>query len=173
MGKSRFRWALAAGLTLLLTTGRAPAQVAGTGLGVDPFSLYFGYYLPHQAYIAAQPRPMDTINANVAERQQNAVTDRAGLYDPISPFAQGDDLDPLRPYGPNSGKERVVRPRAFATSTTNAGGGGPAQYYNRTARYYPQLRIGQGPNRNLAVQKARGGMGLPSTPTMPSGPGLR
>jgi len=172
MGKARFRWALAVGFSVLVTTGRAPAQVAGTGLGVDPFSLYFGYYLPHQAYIAAQPRPMDTLNALTAERQQSAVTDRAGLYDPISPYAQDDDLDPLRPYGSNSGKERVAKPKSFATSTTNAGGGGPALYYNRTARYYPQLRTGQGPNRNLVVPRGRGGMGMPSMPSMPS-PGVR
>jgi len=173
MSQSRFRWALAVGFSLLVTTSRAPAQVAGTGLGVDPFSLYFGYYLPHQAYVAAQPRPMDTINALTAERQQNAATDRAGLYDPISPYAlDDDDQDPLRRYGSKNGKERVARPKSFATRTSNAGGGGPPQYFNRTGRYHQQLPLGQGPNRNLVVPRGRPGMGMPSMPSMPS-PGLR
>ena len=38
------------------------------GLGGDPFSLYYGYYLPQQAALAAQATPLDTINAATAAR---------------------------------------------------------------------------------------------------------
>jgi len=160
------------GFALLVPATRASAQ-AGLGVGVDPFSLYYGYYLPHQAYVAAQPRPMDTLNAISAERQSNAVTDRAGLYDPVSPYAQ-DDNDPLRPYG-TSGRgargERMGQIRSFATST-NSAGQGPRQFYGRTDRFFPQVRGGQGPNRNLAVHRAaRGGGGMGGG--MPSMPGVR
>src|SRR5262249_44205931 len=114
--------------------------------------------LPHQAYIAAQPTPLDTINQITAQRQFNAVTDRAGLYDPVSPFGE-DELDPLRPYSGSSKNERRAKPQEFA-STTNARGTGPALYYNRTARYFPRVRAGYGPNRNIAVTRGRmGGMG--------------
>src|SRR4051812_14296655 len=94
MGGSRmFRrplLALAVALTVPLTLAPTQARAqffGGSGAGgVDPFSLYFGYYLPHQAYVAAQPSPLDTINQITAQRQFNAVTERAGLYDPISPY---------------------------------------------------------------------------------------
>src|SRR4051812_48216891 len=72
---------LAAGL--FVPTTRANAQLlGGAGGGIDPFSFYYGYYLPHQAAIAAQPTALDTINQVTAARQFSAVTDRAGLYDP-------------------------------------------------------------------------------------------
>jgi len=149
--------ALAVTLTvgLLVPTSQARAQFLNGG--TDPFSLYFGYYLPHQAAIAAQSTPLDTINQITAQRQYAAVTDRAGLYDPISPYGD-EELDPLRPYSPKRGGDRVIRPQNFAVSTSNALGTGPALYYNRTARYYPNQKAGRGPNRNLsAVRSGRGG----------------
>src|SRR4051812_16988966 len=79
--------AVVSAVSLVVPTGRAQAQLLGVGAnGVDPFNFYFGYYLPHQAYIAAQPTPLDTINQITAQRQAAALTDRAGLYDPISPY---------------------------------------------------------------------------------------
>ena len=59
-------------------TPRAEAQILGTGFangGVDPFSFYYGYYLPHQAAIAAQPTPLDTINQITAARQPAQATE--------------------------------------------------------------------------------------------------
>ena len=151
--------AVAAAVALIVPPSQARAQFFGGAGGVDPFSLYFGYYLPHQAYVAAQPNPLDTINQITAQRQFNAVTDRAGLYDPISPYGE-EDLDPLRPYSPNRKGERLPKPQLFANSTTNARGTGPALYYNRTARYYPHIRPSIGPNRNLGVaRRSGGGMG--------------
>ena len=81
MSRSLFGLAVAVlGISLLASTNRAQAQAGN--LGADPFSLYFGYYLPHQAAIAAQPTPMDTINAAQATRQAAAAADRTGLYEP-------------------------------------------------------------------------------------------
>jgi hypothetical protein len=144
---------MALAVCLFFPAGRAQAQLLGTNN--DPFNLYFGYYLPHQAAIAAQPTPLDTINQITAQRQYAAVTDRAGLYDPISPYGD-EELDPTRPYSPSRKGERIRTPQGFVNSTSNARGTGPGLYYNRTARYYPQLRTGHGPNRNLAAVRSRG-----------------
>jgi hypothetical protein len=164
--RSLFAVAVASTVCLAFASRPAEAQIFPNG-GADPFSLYFGYYLPHAAAVAATPTPLDTINQLTAARQFQAVTDRAGLYDPISPYGE-QDIDPLRPYGDRKG-ERVARPQSFAV-TTNVSGRGPALYYNRTARYYPQLRVGRGPNRNLAsVRSGRGSSGgMMSMPTAPS-----
>ena len=174
--------ALAVSLALtvfaLARPGAAPAQITGsTGIATtDPFSLYFGYYLPHQAYIAAQPTPMDTINQNIAQRQYAASTDRSSLYDPISPY-QEEELDPLRPYSNRKDQRRAkVEGFSYGQNNSNSRGNGPATYYNRTARYFPTLKTGRGPNQNLArtraVQRGGGGMGgMPSG--MPGMPGPR
>ncbi len=180
--------AMAGGMTLTLVLAlvlalAAPARRAHAQIiagGADPFSLYFGYYLPHQAYVAAQPTPLDTINQITAARQFQAVTDRAGLYDPISPYGMDEDTDPLRPVGGKRGGERVAKPQLYATSTSNARGTGPAAYYSRTARYYPQLRTGRGPNKNLGQARfsrglgGGGGMGMPGMGMPSMGmPGIR
>jgi hypothetical protein len=165
---------LAAALAIAPLALPGPAHGQTPSLGSDPFSLYFGYYLPHQAAIAAQPTPMDTINQNVAQRQSTAQTDRASLYDPISPYGD-EDVDPLAPYSGRRGLERRAKVQGFTygASNENARGTGPAMYYTRTARYFPSLRVGRGPNQNLArVRSGRGG-GMPSMPSMPSMPGPR
>ena len=172
--------AAAAALFVLAPGSQAFAQIGGIGVGADPFSFYYGYYLPHQSYIAAQPRATDAINQVVANRQYNAQTDRAALYDPISPYGD-EDADPLRPYAPRRGGDRSARPTTGnATSFGSAGsstmmGNGPATYYSRTARYFPTLKAGRGPNRNVAVVRGGrgGGGGMPSMPGMPGLPGPR
>jgi hypothetical protein len=163
----RPRFTLAAGLVgmLFVTAVRAHAQVPGVGLtgaGVDPFSLYYGYYLPHQAAIAAQPTPLDTINAATAARQFTAATNRSALYDPVSPYGTDEELDPLAPYGAQRGRQGGGP--ATPGFTTNIRGTGPALYYNRPAQYYSRsplgtnIRTGRGANRNIAtVRGARGG----------------
>ena len=159
MGRLHLGLALTLGAFLLLpSTSRAQAQ-----LPLDPFQAYFGFYLPHQAAIAAQSTPLDTINAAQAAQQFAAASDRTGLYDPTNPFGE-EEFDPLRPYS-RSGRERLVRPHVYPTNTANARarGSAPPLYYSRAARYYPGLRQSMGPNRNLAVQRGgRGGM-----PAMP------
>ena len=157
--------------------GEARAQVGGVGVGADPFSFYYGYYLPHQAYIAAQPRAIDTINQVVAQRQYAAATDRSALYDPISPYGGDEEVDPLRPFaGRQAGAVRPASPPNYAMGPAagNTRGAGPALYYTRTSRYFPTLRTGRGPNANLAAhRRGGGGMGMPAMPSMPSMPGPR
>lgn len=162
MGRPSIGLALGLGLFLLW-----PASPAHAQLPIDPFQAYFGFYLPHQAAIAQQSTPLDTINAAQAAQQFTAAADRSGLYNPTNPFGE-EDYDPLRPYA-RSGRERLIRPHTFPSSTTNARqrGTAPTVYYNRAARYYPTLRASTGPNRNLAVQRAAsrsGGMSMPSMP---------
>lgn len=164
--------AAAAAFFALAPASRAIAQVGGIGVGADPFSFYYGYYLPHQSYIAAQPRPLDAINQVVANRQYSAQTDRAALYDPISPYGD-EDADPLRPYAPGRGGDRSARPTspnamAFGSpGSSTIMGNGPATYYSRTARYFPSLKPARGPNKNVAVVRGvRGGGGMPSMPGM-------
>jgi hypothetical protein len=155
MGRPPYVLGLVLGICILMPATRAQAQFGGINTA-DPFSLYFGYYLPHQAAIAAQATPIDTINAAQAARQFTAARDRTGLYDPISNLGE-EDIDPTRPYS-RSSQERLQRPHTFATSTTNARmrGAAPQLYYNRTARYYPTMRVGVGPNSNLSVSRAGG-----------------
>ena len=149
--------AVAIGFSLL-----APAsQAQGLGNFNDPFTFYYGFYLPHQAAIAAQPTPMDTLNAVTAERQFNAPTNRSGMFDPVSPYGL-DDPD-IFSAGGSGGRGRgpaVSSP----DMTSNARGTGPALYYNRTARYFPGMRTGRGPNSNMSVGSPRRGM-----PSMPGG----
>jgi hypothetical protein len=143
---------------------RAEAQgILGSGTvfpngGVDPFSFYYGYYLPHQAAIAAQPTPLDTINQVTAARQFSALSERQGLYDPISPYGE-DELDPNRPYSAKRGGDKASRSYLHPVATSNIRGTGPGLYYARTARYYPQLRSGKGANRNLATTRRGSGFG--------------
>lgn len=168
MCHSRFGWAVALGLlALFVPAGRASAQVGG--VGADPFSFYYGYYLPHQAAIAAQPSPLDTINAITNIRQQNALADRASLYDPISPY--GDDPDLSDPYSRKS-RERLAKFQGFES---NLRGTGPASHFGRTGGYYKNLRTGRGPNRNIAVARysrfgglGAGGGGGGGAPAMPA-----
>ena len=151
----------------------AKAQIGGIGVGSDPFSFYYGYYLPHAQYMAAQPNVLDSINRVTANRQIAAATDRSALYDPISPYGE-EDLDPLRPYSSSkSGRERATRARGFSMNDqSHARGTGPAGYYNRTAQYFPTLRIGRGPNQNIAAMRGPR-RGMSTMPQAPSAGGLQ
>ena len=128
---------------------------------------------PNQAYQASQPRPQDTINANAVSRQYSALRDRGELFEPTSPF--GGAEEGLEPFGPSSPRRGGQTPRASGEHIGNPRGAGPPEYYNRTARYFPNMRVGRGANRNIAVMR-RGGMG-PGSPTggsgMPSMGGMR
>ena len=154
--------AAAAALLALL-----PARTAHAQFNNDVFGFYYGYYLPNAQAQSMRPTPMDTLNQNAAQRQYAAVTDRTALYDPISPYQDNDDDGSTR-FGRrgNNAAGTPLQPRGFALSTTkaNTGGDGPPGFYNRTARYFPGLKPGRGPNQNLAkVRSGRGGgMGMPS-----------
>src|SRR6516162_11291980 len=108
IGRSLLILGVALGICLVFATPPATAQLLGTGFangGIDPFSFYYGYYLPHQAAVAAQTTPLDTLNQITAQRQINALQERAGLYDPISAYGE-EELDPNRPYSARRGGER-------------------------------------------------------------------
>ena len=107
-------------------TGHGPGPRPG-GIGditSDPFAFYYAYYLPNQQMQAMRPRPSDVINEAVQNRQYYAQTQRRSLYNPISPYAEG-DYDPLRPYSQQQGKERVAAPFRFAQDTSNSDGTRP------------------------------------------------
>lgn len=166
-------WLIALGAFALVSPERAQAQLGG--LMADPFSFYYGYYLPHQAAQAAQPRAIDSINQVVAQRQLTAQTDRSELFDPISPYNE-EDSEMFSPYngsGRGGGRQapgvgRTAVQFGYGSVGSTRVGNGPVLYYNRTARYFPTLRTGRGPNQNLAPAHNRHGGGMPSMPSMPS-----
>lgn len=156
-------------LTLLGFGSSARAQVFGGGQ--DPFTVYYGFWLPRQAALAATPRPEQTVNAMAALRQESALTERAGLYDPIQPFGV---YDPNAPFGSNRGYGK--RHSSVGYHQGNSNGNGPGQYYNRTASYFPGLRAGRGLNANAAVGGRPGNrnynnIGKPSMNMSMPGPG--
>ena len=153
---------------------QGPSSAAG-----DPFFLYYGWYLPQQNALANQPHIQDTIQQNVASNQAYALTNRSSLYDPnggygrFNPYALEGDMGAGAGTGARGGGTRGVR---SSVPSSNVRGHGPPMYYNRAAQYYPSLRVGQGPNKNLAVAGRgvrRGGGGTPAIPGMPSMPGPR
>ena len=107
----------------------------------DPFFLYYGFFLPRQAALAAQLQPEDSIRAYSAQRQYSAQSDRSGLYDPLGAVGS-EDLDPLAPFGQRSGTSRLVRTTPSGVPSSNLGGRGIPGYHNRVNNYYPTLRTG-------------------------------
>jgi hypothetical protein len=139
----------------------------------DPFFLYYGYFLPRQAAMAAQPRVEDTINAASISQQAYAQTNRSSLIDPVGGYGANrfDDTGVLDGKGrprPTTGPGGMSSFRSRASvPNTNVPGSGPQLYFNRTAAFYPQMRpgLGRGPNRNLGVAGRgirAGGTGLPT-----------
>src|SRR5262249_18637148 len=131
------------------------ARAQGLGIGditSDPFSFYYAFYLPNQQMQAMRPRPMDSINQAMVNRQYYAQTDRKTLYDPISRY--DDTSDPLHPYS-GQGQERIGRPYVFARDPSNASGEGPSLYYGRVSNFFPGTRAGRGPNANTYSRGSR------------------
>lgn len=170
----RFPWILAVVAGAFWASEGRSQEVGLGGFGSDPFALYYGFFLPRQAALAAQPGPEATINSITADRQRYAVTNRASLYDPASPYAGVGGVEDLGTFDSDRG-ERIARPRSSGLTSNHTMGSGPQTYYNRTARYYPTLRSGRSVNRNIAVRSGgggrRGGIGTPGiSPSMPTGP---
>jgi len=136
----------------------------------DPFFLYYGFFLPRQAALAAQPQPEDNIRALASQRQFAAQSERAGLYDPIGGLGL-DELNPLNPFGQRSGSSRgVPRHPANGISNSNLRGRGVGQYHNRTMSYYPGLRAGVGgggARRSFTGGGSAGRSGASGSPFMP------
>lgn len=159
MRPSRIGLAVALGLGLFASS--AKAQDGGFS---DPFFLYYGFYLPRQAALAAQGQPEDRIREYSAQRQYAAQTDRAGLYAPLNELG-GAELDPLNPFGTRSGSSRLARTTAVGLPAANIGGRGLSGYHNSTGSFYPTLRSGGGAarsrprSRSVVPQRSGGGMG--------------
>jgi hypothetical protein len=140
----------------------------------DPFFLYYGYFLPRQAAMAAQPRVEDTINAASISQQAYAQTNRSSLTDPSGGYGADRFADSGFLDGRIRGGRAATGPGGMTTQrlrstvpSTNMPGTGPQLYFNRTAAYYPGMRqgVGRGPNRNLAVAGRgvrSGGTGMPT-----------
>jgi hypothetical protein len=170
MRRSIVGLAVVLGFATLAPTVRA--QVPGTGFS-DPFFLYYGFYLPRQAALAAQPSTPAMVNDVAAQRQTYALADRQGLYDPVSPLGM-DQYDPNNPFGRTRGPAPLPRLPQHFVSPRPSNGVNLNQAYNRTARYHPTVRSGSNANRNvvggsryartgsgMAVGAAAGGFGYP------------
>ncbi len=131
---------------------RAQTSAGVAGVLADPFTFYYGVYLPRQAALASQPRVGDTIAAYSAARQYSALTQRAGLSDPYS-MPEPSAYDPMNPFGTRAPQ---VLPRTMATGgvNMNVDGHGPAQYYDRAAAYHPGSRGSQFSNSFVYQPKA-------------------
>jgi len=160
MIRQLFRLAIAMVTVIVFSIANGEAKAQGlfggdtSGFMSDPFSFYYAVYLPNQQLQAMRPSPLDTINAANQVRQYYAQTDRRNLYNPISPYAEGNS-DPLRPYS-QQGNERRARPYKFAQNPSNTDGQGPSLYYNRAAAYFPGLRPGVGKNANVYMGHGSG-----------------
>lgn len=140
------------------------AQITSTygygALGSDPFASYFGWYLPNQAYQASQPRVEDTINAITVMRQRSAIAARDNVFDTRSRFDIEDEAEFGRATSRGGVRNRPMSAMQTSPFGGNVRGTGPALYFTRTDRYFPTIRPGHGPNRNIAVHRAsRGSMG--------------
>jgi hypothetical protein len=126
---------------------------AGGGLINDPFQFYYGIYLPNQQLQSLRPRPVDTLNQAVAQRQYYSQMDRRALYNPIS-GREDQSYDPLHPYS-GQNQERLARPFRFAQDPSNLDGSGPSLYYGRATAFFPGLRSGRAPNANVSGRSSR------------------
>lgn len=140
------RIVLGLALALVLGVGAMPARAQNVNPGgfgdlSDPFTAYYSWYLPFQIQQAALPRPDDTIRAYSAARQQAALTERAGLYDPIGGLGVG--YDPMQSFGVAGGQSRRARTVPQGMVNLNINGAGPTGYFNRSGTHYPTLRTGR------------------------------
>jgi hypothetical protein len=164
----RFVLGLATVLAFGLMATRAQAQPGTLNdpglLGGDPFNAYYSWFLPFQLQQAVTPRVEDTVRAYSAVRQQAALTERSGLYDPVGAIGAG--YDPMEAFGVAGGRSRRARTTHSGQVNMNINGTGPGGYFNRASSYYPTLRAGRSSgSRNPIAQGMRrsrfsgGGMG--------------
>jgi len=147
------------GLAVVLGLGMSASTCRAQDAGFsDPFFLYYGFFLPRQAALAAQPQPEDNIRNQAVQRQYRAQTDRTGLYDPVGGLGL-DELDPLRPFGQRTGSSRLARTSPTGMTVTHVNGRGPSGYYNNHGSYYPTIRSGQGRRGGGGSSAARFGGG--------------
>jgi len=152
--------ALAPGASAQLING------AGGGFATNPFSLYYGFYLPRQQLLANQTTSQDLINNQMVARQQSVIaSERPGLFEDTPAFAIG-ELDPSQSFGRQRSGTRSYQNRRPASFQNARSGGGPPGYFGTggstpLAHYHPTLPQGHGPNRNIA--RTRGAVGRASS----------
>lgn len=149
----------------------ASSQAQVTQSGGDPFSLYYGFYLPRQQALLNQPGPTAQLNTMAIERKYQAQVDRSELYDPsVEPFYLDMGGDPAR-FGSRTGQERKVRTAPMGVVSTVRAGHGDPRFFNRIGSYYPSFRTGGGARaggqniyrpRPISAPMGFGGMGFGS-----------
>ncbi|WP_152051892.1 hypothetical protein [Tautonia marina] len=148
---SRFRIGLVVAIGLLAISPSARAQFVpnlppGFGSGqFDPFSAYYGYYLPRNQAIAAQLAggSNEAINLYSQARRANAEAARAStIYEMDDPYR----MVPLedRPY---------TRPPTVLLPG-QAAGPAPSGYFGRSQRYFYGARTGA-PGETRGASSAR------------------
>jgi hypothetical protein len=152
------------GLSFAILAPGAHAQVS-PGFS-DPFFLYYGYYLPRQAALAAAPTVQSQLNEVAIARQNYALADRAGLYGPpgnmFDPESQGGagGGDMLAPFARRGGAQRLPRIQGHFSNPTNANNRSLPHFNELTGRF-PTARRGSFANRNMAVGRAAAHIGAP------------
>lgn len=155
-------------LTVALAATGARAQTPSFSPGFsDPFFLYYGYYLPHQAALAAQPTVTTQLQDVAAARQNFAMQERSGsLYGPMtSPFEMTGPNGEMLPYGAaQRGAQRLPRLPAHFATRGNANNT-RLPHFNELSSRFPTARTGSFVNQNI-VGSGRGGSSLMGMPGM-------
>ncbi|HEV3121038.1 MAG TPA: hypothetical protein VGY53_04010 [Isosphaeraceae bacterium] len=164
----------AVGLSFAILTPGARAQVGFSPGFSDPFFLYYGYYLPRQAALAAQPTVQSQLNQVAVDRQNYALADRAGLFTPpgnmfdVDPQGSGGDM--FAPFARRGGAQRLPRLQPQFANPMNANQR-VIPHFNELQSRFPMAKRGSFPNRNMAGGGARasGGMVNPGLNSLPMG----
>ena len=122
----------------------------------DPFSLYYGYLIPQQAYQASLPKPIDTVRAYSELSQARSLSAQAGLLNPGSLSAAGGS-DPLSEFGGLNRTSRSPSTYSGGVINQNLGGTGPSSYFGRHSTYFPTIRTGR--NASQAATLSTGSRG--------------
>ena len=143
---SPFRLIALAAVVFLGLSARTEAQFIN---GNDPFSLYYGYLVPQQAYQASIPKPVDTLRAFSEQNQVRALSERAGLFDTTGQTAAG-AYDPLEAFGGFGTTSRTPRTYSMGIANQNLAGTGPPNYFTRHNNYFPTIRTGRSANTSAS-----------------------
>lgn len=159
-------WVCACVAAVLAAAQPVSAQQFGFS-GADPFFLYYSYYLPSQMQMSVQSSmgPSAMIQANDALRQEYALRDRAGMgagsgfsayLDALD--SGGPDMDPTTSFSLMRQREkRLLRRMSGGVPSSNMDGRGTRHFRSGMAsRYYPKMKLGYAPNKNLAITRRTG-----------------
>ena len=128
---------------LILGWGSTPAQAQFGGFGgpqADPFSAFYGFFLPRQQALANQPSVNRQLNEITIQRQRRIPTiNRDEFDDPFGSFGlEALDRELLLEADPYAARERrtpILDPTGPAS--LNNTGRGPLGYFDDSTRYFP------------------------------------